>query len=642
MFKLPQPKTLAVALYDLTAAYTALALALLTRYSGTETVQIFTQNWIFSIGFGLTSLLVFSVFSLYRSRWRFASIIDLAQIIKASTALALAGLIYEYYFLTSAHGSDPFIGKKLLINYWIFQIVTLSAGRFVLRYLRYQSSTSKSRKHDAANVIILARASEADAVLRATEMNAISKIHVRAVLSPLTSDIGKFVRNICISGDVHDLESTIHDLRSRAIDIERILVAPSVIRDVPTADLLQTTRRIGVPLWRTLDSDLVSDAAFMTPLDERSILSRPPRRIDYEALSNFIVGKTAMVIGGGGSIGSELVRRLATFNPAEIIIVEHAEPALDGIVEEVKSSHPDLKIRAVLADIRDKDRMFFIVSEHHPDILIHAAALKHVNHLEINWTEGIKTNIVGSVNVFEAAIAANVNRVVFISTDKAVKPVSILGATKRFAELYARALDNEQSGTRFISVRFGNVLNSSGSAVPKFRSQISRRQAVTITHPDMERYFISNREAGELVLTAALCSSRDDIPETADASLFVLDMGSPVRIIDLAKALIRLEGLEPGVDIPIEISGLRPGERLFEIVNDDTEAAEKTPYDGILALVDNAPPPEILRGLLEELQLAVKSRNRELAQSILQRGVPGYVPMQLQKYQTNHEISNKE
>jgi O-antigen biosynthesis protein WbqV len=202
-----------------------------------------------------------------------------------------------------------------------------------------------------------------------------------------------------------------------------------------------------------------------------------------------------------------------------------------------------------------------------------------------------------------------------------------LGATKRFGELYARALDSEQTTTRFIAVRFGNVLNSSGSAVPKFRAQIARRQPVTVTHPDMERYFISNREAGELVLTAALCASRQDVPDMADASLFVLDMGAPVRILDLAEALIRLEGLEPGTDIPIKFTGLRPGERLFELVNEDTEAARPTPYDGVLALVDSAPHPAILRRLLEGLTQAIKTSDRAQAEAILQRGVPGYVPM---------------
>ncbi|MBS7804520.1 SDR family NAD(P)-dependent oxidoreductase [Rhizobiales bacterium TNE-4] len=481
-----------------------------------------------------------------------------------------------------------------------------------------------------ANVVVLARASEADAILRAAEMNALSLIYVRAILSPLASDVNKFVRDIRISGGIADLERVVNQLRGRGLTVDRVLVAPSVLRDVPAADLLQITRRIGVPLWRTLDSDLVSDAASMAPLDERTILSRPARRIDYEALSNFITGQKAMVVGGGGSIGSELARRLATFAPAEIIIVEHAEPALDAILEELQASHFGIKTEGVLADIRDRDRIFEVMAVHRPSLVIHAAALKHVNHLEVNWTEGIKTNVFGSVNVFEAAVAAGVPRVVFISTDKAVKPVSILGATKRFGELYARALDSEQTGTRFISVRFGNVLNSSGSAVPKFRAQIARRQPVTVTHPDMERYFISNREAGELVLTAALCSSRNDVPEITDASLFVLDMGSPVRILDLAEALIRLEGLEPGVDIPVKFTGLRPGERLFEIVNEDTEAARETPYDGVLALVDSAPHPAILRRLLDGLNDAIKTHNKEQAQSILQRGVPGYVPLRSQ------------
>lgn len=623
-------KILLVALYDLFAAFAALLGAVLVRFSGPELSQTLRHLPPFLPWFGAVALLVFAIFSLYRGKWRLASIVDLAQIVKASTTLALLGLVAEYFLLTSSQGIDPVIGKKLLFTYWIFQIATLSAGRFALRYIRYLNATKGFRHECVANVVVLARASEADAILRAAEMNALSLIYVRAILSPLASDTNKFVRDIRISGGIADLERVVNQLRGRGLTVDRVLVAPSVLRDVPAADLLQITRRIGVPLWRTLDSDLVSDQTSMAPLDERTILSRPARRIDYEALSDFITGQKAMVVGGGGSIGSELARRLATFAPAEIIIVEHAEPALDAILEELQASHFGIKTEGVLADIRDRDRIFEVMAEHKPSLVIHAAALKHVNHLEVNWTEGIKTNVFGSVNVFEAAVAAGVPRVVFISTDKAVKPVSILGATKRFGELYARALDSEQTGTRFISVRFGNVLNSSGSAVPKFRAQIARRQPVTVTHPDMERYFISNREAGELVLTAALCSSRNDVPEITDASLFVLDMGSPVRILDLAEALIRLEGLEPGVDIPIKFTGLRPGERLFEIVNEDTEAARETPYDGVLALVDSAPHPAILRRLLDGLTQAIKTHDKEQAQAILQRGVPGYVPMRSQ------------
>ncbi len=623
-------KIVAVALYDLCAAYLALFGAILVRFSGPEVSQTIHVVWPFLPGFGLVALSVFAIFSLYRGKWRLASIVDLAQIVKASTTLALLGLVAEYFLLTSGQGIDPIIGKKLLFTYWIFQIATLSAGRFALRYIRYINATKGLRQEGVANVVVLARASEADAILRAAELNALSLIYVRAVLSPLSTDVNKFVRDIRISGGIADLERVVNQLRARGLDVDRVLVAPSVLRDMPAADLLQITRRIGVPLWRTLDSDLVSDHAAMAPLDERTILSRPARRIDYEALSDFIAGQKALVVGGGGSIGAELVRRLATFAPAEIVIVENSEPALDAILQELQTQHYGLKAQGILADIRDRDRIFAIMDELRPSLVIHAAALKHVNHLEVNWTEGIKTNVFGSVNVFEAAIAAKVPRVVFISTDKAVKPVSILGATKRFGELYARALDGEQNDTRFIAVRFGNVLNSSGSAVPKFRAQIARRQPVTVTHPDMERFFISNREAGELVLTAALCSSRKDLSEVADASLYVLDMGSPVRILDLAETLIRLEGLEPGTDIPIKFTGLRPGERLFEIVNEDTEAARATPYDGVLALVDSAPHPAILRRLLEGLTQAIQSGDREQAKAILQRGVPGYVPMRSQ------------
>ena len=277
-----------------------------------------------------------------------------------------------------------------------------------------------------------------------------------------------------------------------------------------------------------------------------------------------------IVTGGGGSIGSEICDRVVTFGAARLLVIENSEPALYAVTEALAERETGVVIEGRIADIRDRERMLRLMSEFKPDIVFHAAALKHVPILERDWSEGVKTNIFGSVNVADAALAAGAEAMVMISTDKAIEPVSMLGLTKRFAEMYCQALDHDlatqpdgKPRMRLISVRFGNVLASNGSVVPKFKAQIEAGGPVTVTHPDMVRYFMTIREACDLVLTAATHALT---PARPDVSVYVLNMGQPVKIVDLAERMIRLSGLQPGHDIEIVFTGMRPGERLNEIL----------------------------------------------------------------------------
>jgi O-antigen biosynthesis protein WbqV len=310
-------------------------------------------------------------------------------------------------------------------------------------------------------------------------------------------------------------------------------------------------------------------------------------------------------------------------------MLENSEPALHAILEMLATKTVDARIEGRLADVRDRARIFHLMSEFKPDIVFHAAALKHVPLLELDWQEGVKTNVFGSVNVADAAVAAGATAMVMISTDKAIEPVSVLGASKRFAEMYCQALDNEftrrspghQRDMRFIAVRFGNVLASNGSVVPKFKAQIEAGGPVTVTHPDMVRYFMTIREACDLVVTAA---SHALGTERSDVAVYVLNMGQPVKIVELAERMIRLSGLEPGRDIEITFTGIRRGERLHEILFAREEPTSPVGIDGIVAARPVSPSLEAMRGWLAALEQGLSRDERSVIYGVLRDAVPDF------------------
>ncbi len=338
-------------------------------------------------------------------------------------------------------------------------------------------------------------------------------------------------------------------------------------------------------------------------------------------------GKAVIVTGGGGSIGSEICDRIATFGASRLLVIENSEPALYAVTEAL-AERATAVIEGRIADIRDRERIMRLMGEFKPDIVFHAAALKHVPILERDWSEGVKTNIFGSVNVADAALAAGAEAMVMISTDKAIEPVSMLGLTKRFAEMYCQALDHDlmtQSAgrprMRLISVRFGNVLASNGSVVPKFKAQIEAGGPVTVTHPDMVRYFMTIREACDLVLTAATHALT---PARPDVSVYVLNMGQPVKIVELAERMIRLSGLEPGIDVEVVFTGMRPGERLNEILFASQEPTVEIGIAGIMAARPNEPPMQTLRKWLAALEEAIARDDRATIRAVLKDAVPEF------------------
>jgi O-antigen biosynthesis protein WbqV len=418
------------------------------------------------------------------------------------------------------------------------------------------------------------------------------------------------------------------DFSRRNKPIARVVMMPSAFEvDAHPESVLMRARRLGLIVSR-LPSLESGDAPRLAPVAVEDLLLRPSEKIDYARLEALVKGKAVIVTGGGGSIGSEVCHRVVTFGAARLLVLENSEPALYAITEALGAIGSGAVIDGRIADIRDRGRVLRLIKDFKPDLVFHAAALKHVPILERDWSEGVKTNIFGSINVADAALAAGAEAMVMISTDKAIEPVSMLGLTKRFAEMYCQALDhNLAAGSaprrrmRLISVRFGNVLASNGSVVPKFKAQIEAGGPVTVTHPDMVRYFMTIREACDLVITAATHALAE---ERGHVSVYVLNMGQPVKIVDLAERMIRLSGLQPGHDIEIVFSGIRPGERLHEILFANEEPPVDIGVAGIMAAKPKEPPMQTLRKWIAALEQAIESDDPATIKTVLKDAVPEF------------------
>jgi FlaA1/EpsC-like NDP-sugar epimerase len=546
-------------------------------------------------------------------------------------------VVLDYIFVApNVHGTPVapnvqgafFLGKITIVLYWFLEVFFLSALRFAYRYFRYTRVLHHAKAEDASPTLLVGRAADAEILLRGIESGAVKRIWPVGLLSPSSADQGQSIRNIPVLGGIDDFEDVIGDFTRRNKPIARVVMTPSAFSpEARPESVLMRARRLGLIVSR-LPSLESGDTPRLTSVAVEDLLLRPSENIDYARLEAFVKNKSVIVTGGGGSIGAEICDRVVTFGAGRLLVIENSEPALYAVTEVLAAHQSSALIEGRIADIRDRERMLRLMSEFRPDIVFHAAALKHVPILERDWSEGVKTNIFGTVNVADAALAAGAEAMVMISTDKAIEPVSMLGLTKRFAEMYCQALDHDlasqQGGRppmRLISVRFGNVLASNGSVVPKFKAQIEAGGPVTVTHPDMVRYFMTIREACDLVITAATHALA---PARPDVSVYVLNMGQPVKIVDLAERMIRLSGLQPGHDIDIVFTGMRPGERLNEILFATEEPAIEIGVAGIMAAKPNEPPMQALRKWIAALEQAIARDDRATIRAILKDAVPEF------------------
>ena len=578
------------------------------------------------------SVVVCYVFNLTTTKWRFISLPDALNILRVASVLTVALVVIDYVFIFVAPATQGyvFLGRVTIVLYWFIEVFSLSALRFAYRYFRYSRTRHHARSEDASPTLLIGRAADAEVVLRGIENGAIKRIWPVGVLSPSASDRGQQIRNIPVRGSVDDIDAVVREFARRDKPIKRVVMMPSAFEpEAHPEAVLMRAKRLGLLVSR-MPSLEGGDAPRLTNVAVEDLLLRPSEKIDYARLETLVRGKSVIVTGGGGSIGSEICERVATFGAARLLVIENSEPALYAVTEALAARSAGAVIEGRIADIRDRERVMQLMSDFKPDIVFHAAALKHVPILERDWSEGVKTNIFGSVNVADAALAAGAEAMVMISTDKAIEPVSMLGLTKRFAEMYCQALDHDlvaqsdgKPRMRLISVRFGNVLASNGSVVPKFKAQIEAGGPVTVTHPDMVRYFMTIREACDLVLTAATHALT---PARHDVSVYVLNMGQPVKIVDLAERMIRLSGLEPGLDIEVVFTGMRPGERLNEILFASAEPTVDIGVAGIMAAKPNEPPMPTLRNWLAKLEAAIANNDRATIRVVLKDAVPEFGP----------------
>jgi FlaA1/EpsC-like NDP-sugar epimerase len=624
-------RNLLIAIHDALATAFALFASFYLRFEGSDAffarLPLLLRVLPYFIVF---SVVVCYVFRLTTTKWRFISLPDALNILRVASVLTLALVVLDYVFIFVApttHG-PVFLGRVTIVLYWFLEVFSLSALRFGYRYFRYTRVRRHARTEGASTALLIGRAADAEVLLRGIESGAVKQLWPVGVLSPSISDRGQSIRNVPVLGGIDDVEDVIRDYARRGKPIARVVMTPSAFDpDAHPESVLMRAKRLGLIVSR-LPSLESGDVPRLTNVVVEDLLLRASEKIDYARLEALVKRKAVIVTGGGGSIGSEICDRVATFGAARLLIIENSEPALYAVTEALSARGTGVVIEGRIADIRDRERVMRLMNEFKPDIVFHAAALKHVPILERDWSEGVKTNIFGSVNVADAALAAGAEAMVMISTDKAIEPVSMLGLTKRFAEMYCQALDSDLAARsdgkrhmRLISVRFGNVLASNGSVVPKFKAQIEAGGPVTVTHPDMVRYFMTIREACDLVLTAATHALT---PARPDVSVYVLNMGQPVKIVELAERMIRLSGLEPGLDIEVVFTGMRPGERLNEILFASEEPTVEIGVAGIMAAKPNEPPMPTLRNWLAALEAAIAKDDRATIRAVLKDAVPEF------------------
>ncbi len=575
-----------------------------------------------ALGFSLCLVVTLLYCRAYRHVWRYTALSDLVTISKAGT-LALLLFYVAMFGLTRLEG----LPRSVPLIHWMTLMLCLMSGRVLWRLIHDRALIERLMGRSGNRIAVLLVGATAQAEMFIREANRSVDFPYRAVglIDDDPRKHGREIQHVRVYGDLAQLGYIIKKLARKGKPIERIIVTNPALEIAVYKDLMAIAQAHDLTLARlaSLAELKAGDRAYdVRPVAVEDILGRPQAKLDREAMRNFVQGKRVLVTGAGGSIGSELVRQIACFSPAEILLFDISEYQLYLIDQELAELASSMVRHPVIGDVRDAAHLTQVFARFKPELVFHAAAIKHVPLSESNPDQAVLTNILGSKNVADACVAHEVTAMVQISTDKAVNPLSVMGASKRAAEIYGQMLAVEGTGTRFITVRFGNVLNSAGSVVPLFQKQIARGGPITVTHKDMVRYFMSIREAVELVLEAAVLG----VAYADKAPIFVLDMGDPVRIEELACQMIRLAGLRPYEDIAIHFTGLRPGEKLFEELFHDAENLMETTHPSIrLARARSMDRASMLAGM-QEIIAAAKAGEQHRLRGLMQRIVTDYHP----------------
>lgn len=566
-------------------------------------------------------LAVFYAFGLYRGMWRYTNLHDMRKIAAAVIAATLAitafigyrfhfqGFSRGIYLLDAVFTFAFAAGLRLTVR----ELFAVRENRRLVNPFQWGSGGAVRRRKTRALVVGAGFCGEH--LFRQLTADRAAQYEVVCYLDDDPKKQQRSLHGIRIAGGIEKMEAAIEHYQA-----DLVLIAISAISGDRLRRIVEACESAGIPFKRVPSAGSIVNGQVslkeLRDVNYEDLLGRLPVTLDNDLIQSCLGKKTVLVSGAGGSIGSELCRQIALFNPGRIVLIEHSEYNLFAIEAELKNGCASGTVIPVLGAIQDASLMDAVFSEYNPSIVFHAAAYKHVPMLEINPWEAVNNNIIGSYVLMQTAVKHGAERFVVVSTDKAVRPTNVMGASKRVTELLMQGLNG--NGTRFMSVRFGNVVGSSGSVVPFFRQQIMRGGPVTVTHPEATRYFMTIPEAAQLILQAGALGDGGEI--------FVLRMGTPVKIADMARDLIRLSGKEPDAEIEIQFTGLRPGEKLYEELMHDDENIIPTRYDEIMMLRNN--DMELARRLLDggvaELQKIAGTRNAAAIKTALQHFVPEY------------------
>jgi len=582
----------------------------------------------YDLAFTVIAAATFWWTGLYRGIWRYASLPDLLALLRAVTIVVLA--FFPLMFIATRLVDLP---RSLVGINWLVLMALLGGPRFAYRLFKDRSLRRllEGDKRSSAIPVLLIGAREGAAMfIRAMASDPDRLYRVVGIVADSLSRVGRQLGGVPVLGTIEDLPQVVAELDGSGERPQRLILSAQTLEGATVRRLLDMADDLTIPLARLprlteFKQTLDEDTPAVEPIALEDLLGRPQAVLDRVGMRTLIAGKRVLVTGAGGTIGAELVRQIAACEPARLALLDNNEYALYSIDRELEERHAAQPRLAVIGDVREKSRVEQVIAAERPELVFHAAALKHVPMVEANTVEGVLTNVLGTRHVAEACRAHGVRAMVMISTDKAVNPASVMGATKRLAESICQALDIVESrkagGTRFVTVRFGNVLGSTGSVVPLFQRQLAAGGPLTVTHPDMTRFFMTVREAVELVLQASVLAVKGGEER---GKIFVLDMGEPVKIVDLARQMIRLAGRKPGKDIKIAFIGLRPGEKLQEELFYANEPLLPTEAAAIRLAAPRTIDYAMLSRSLDELAEHAGERRQERMLALLGTLVPEY------------------
>ena len=581
----------------------------------------------YDLGFAATAAIVFWWGGLYRGIWRYASLPDLLALLKAVTLVIL--IFFPLMFLATRLTEMP---RSLVGINWLLLMALLGGPRFAYRVYKDRGldHVFEATTYVSVPILLIGAREEADLFIRTVARDPHRSYRVVGILADSTARVGRDIGGVAVLGTFGDIEAVVAKLTRQGNRPQRLIVCTGQLERTTARALLDYSTESGIPLarvprltdFRATQEDGIQR---VEPVAIEDLLGRPQTVLDRAGMRALVSGRRVLITGAGGTIGGELARQIASYGPARLALLDNGEYALYSIDQELKERFTEVTRQAIIGDVRDRRRVDEVMAAEHPDLVFHAAALKHVPLVETNVIEGIVTNVLGTRNIAESCRAHGVAAMVMISTDKAVNPANVMGASKRLAERICQALDLVESrrdrGTRYVTVRFGNVLGSTGSVVPLFQRQLAAGGPLTVTHPDITRFFMTVREAVELVLQASALANGDN---EARGKIFVLDMGEPVKIVDLASQMIRLAGKKPGQDVKIDFIGLRPGEKLHEELFYANETLVPTKVAGIRLAAPRTIDYAVLARSLDELGELTRERRNDRLFALLQTLVPEY------------------